>query len=94
MQFMVMTQRYSDQYSEEEFASVLPEETETVRKLYAEGVVRQIWLRADGPGACFLLEAASLEEAQAAVDALPLAREQMSEFRIIPLRPYGGFGPR
>ena len=94
MQFMVTTQRYSDRYSEEEFAAVLPEETEVARKLYAEGVLRQIWGRADGPGACFLLEAASLAEARAAVDTLPLARKEMSEFRIVPLRPYGGFGPR
>ncbi|OEV02182.1 MULTISPECIES: muconolactone Delta-isomerase family protein [Streptomyces] len=93
MQFLVMTRRYSDRYSEEEFAAVLPEETAAVRKLYADGVLRQIWLRGDGPGACFLLEAGSPQEAQAAVDTLPLARKEMSEFRVVPLRPYGGFGP-
>ncbi|WP_331744993.1 hypothetical protein OG762_48245 (plasmid) [Streptomyces sp. NBC_01136] len=91
---MVITQRYSDQFSDEDFAAVLPQETETVRELYADGTLRQIWLRGDTRGACFLLEAESLSDAEAAVAALPLAQKKMSDFQVIPLRPYGGFGPR
>ena len=90
---MVITQRYSDRFGDEDFAAVMPQETETVRGLYADGALRQIWLRDDTRGACFLLAAESLADAEAAVAALPLAQKQMSEFQIIPLRPYGGFGP-
>jgi len=90
---MVITQRYSDQFSDEDFAAVLPQETETVRELYAGGALRQIWLREDTRGACFLLEAESLQDAETTVAALPLAQKGMSSFQIIPLRPYGGFGP-
>ncbi|MFI7386300.1 hypothetical protein [Streptomyces sp. NPDC049813] len=90
---MVITERYSDRFGDEDFAGVLPEETETVRGLYAAGTLRQIWLRDDTRGACFLLEADSLHDAETAVAALPLAQKEMSGFQIIPLRPYGGFGP-
>lgn len=94
MQFMVITERYTDRFTEEDFAEVIPEETEAVRRLYADGAVRQIWLRQDTRGACFLMEAASLDEAQDIVADLPIARREMSGFQIIPLGPYGGFGPR
>ncbi|MDT7726115.1 MAG: hypothetical protein QOI21_2691 [Actinomycetota bacterium] len=90
---MVITQRYSTQFGDEDFAAVLPQETTHVRELYAAGTLRQIWLREDTRGACFLLEAESLNDAEEVVAAFPLAQKEMSEFRIIPLRPYGGFGP-
>lgn len=94
MQFMVITERYSDRFEEEAFAAIIPEETEAVRELYIEGIVRAIWLRGDTRGACFLLEAESLDAAEAIVATFPLAQKEMSEFRVIPLQPYGGFGPR
>jgi muconolactone delta-isomerase len=94
MQFLVLTERYLDQFSEADFAAVIPAETETVRGLYTDGVVRQIWLRGDTRGACVLIEAASQADAESIVSTFPLAQRKMSEFRIIPLQPYGGFGPR
>lgn len=94
MQFLVMTERDQDNFSEADFDAALPGESEHVRELYANGTLRQIWLRGDTRGAAFLLETADLAAAEAVVAEFPLARKQMSEFRIIPLRPYGGFGPR
>jgi hypothetical protein len=37
-------------------------EFETVRGFYADGLVRQIWLRGDAGGASMILEGASIEE--------------------------------
>ncbi|MEC3919154.1 hypothetical protein [Nocardia sp. CDC160] len=82
-----------DKFSEDDFAQVIPEETQAVRELYIEGIVRAIWLRGDTRGACFFLEAESLAAAESIVAKFPLAQKRMSEFRIIPLQPYGGFGP-
>jgi muconolactone delta-isomerase len=93
MQFLVLSRRYSDRFTAEQYAAHLPAETQRVRDLHARGVVRQIWQRDDLAGAAFLLEAQSMPAAQAVVGTLPLARLQMSEFTIVPLRPYGGFGP-
>lgn len=94
MQFFVISRRRTEAFGEEDFEKVIPLETERVRKLYADGVVRQIWLRGDLPGACFVVEAASLDDAQAVVAALPMATSGLSEFEVIPLQPYRGFGPR
>jgi hypothetical protein len=41
-------------------------------------------------GACFLVEAPDL----ATVGALPMASAGLSEFTVLPLKPYRGFGPR
>lgn len=94
MQFMVLTERDTTNFTEADFAEVIPAETEAVRSLYADGLIRQIWLRGDTRGACFLMEADSLEAARSTVAELPIARKNMSSFTIVPLNPYGGFGPR
>ncbi len=91
---MVITERFSDRFDESDFAAVIPDETQAVRRLYMDGVVRAIWLRGDTRGACFILEAESLSAAKDVVATFPLAQKEMSEFRIIPLQPYGGFGPQ
>ncbi|OZD07307.1 hypothetical protein CH275_09225 [Rhodococcus sp. 06-235-1A] len=93
MQFLVMSRRRVEQFSDEDFAAVLPEETEAVRALYADGVVRQIWLRGDVAGAAFVVEAENASVAQSTIDALPMASSGLSEFTLIPLSPYRGFGP-
>jgi muconolactone delta-isomerase len=94
MQFMVLSRRRTEQYTDADFDAAIPAETERVRQLYADGVVRQIWLRDDVPGACFLVEAPDEAAAQATVDALPMASAGLSEFTVLPLKPYRGFGPR
>ena len=94
MQFLVLSQRDTDNFTDDDFAAVLPDETATVRGLYARGVVRQIWLRDDVRGAAFIVEADTREQARSTVDSLPLAKAGMSRFDLIGLSPYGGFGPR
>lgn len=94
MQFMVLSRRRTEQFEEADFAEVLPAETDRVRRLYLDGVVRQIWLRDDLPSACFIVEAPDEAAAKSTVDALPMASSGLSEFTVIPLRPYRGFGPQ
>ncbi|QNK80506.1 hypothetical protein H7F38_20405 [Nakamurella sp. PAMC28650] len=93
MQFMVLSRRRTESFSAEDFEKIIPSETARVRQLYADGVVRQIWLRGDTAGACFVVEAVDPAAAQLTVDELPMARSGLSEFTIIPLTPYRGFGP-
>ena len=90
---MVMSRRRTESHAPEEFEAVIPAETARVRELYAAGVVRQIWLRDDLPGACFLVEADDLPGARSIVDGLPMATSGLSEFTVMPLSPYRGFGP-
>lgn len=96
MQFLVVTSRNLEQFPLEAFTPELLEaEAQRVRELYAAGVLRQIWRRADKPGACLLLEAASEDEAREAISSLPLAERDMLELIMLTqLLPYPGLGPR
>ena len=96
MQFLSLSTRRTDRFSEAEFAELVDAEASRARELYAAGFIRQIWYRADLPGACMVLEADSLDEAHARLSTLPLIRAGMLEVSIVPLVPYSGFttGPR
>ena len=94
MQFLALTRRRTEIFSEAEFADVLEAEAEQARSLYASGIFRQIFSRGDIPGAAIVLEAADAVEARRIADTLPLAQRAMMDVQIIELRPYRGFGPR
>jgi len=69
-------------------------EAEFVRQLYADGFVRQIWLRAEG-GAAMIVEADSKENVGQVLSGLPLVKSgYLAEPQISQLRAYAGFGPR
>jgi hypothetical protein len=74
-----------------DFALHLKAEAERVWALYQEGVIRELYFRADRGEAVLVLECTSLDEARAALDALPLVRAGLIDFELIPLRPYPGF---
>jgi muconolactone delta-isomerase len=95
MQFIAITRRRTEKFSDEEFAKRIETEAEHARQLYADGVLRQIWHRADVRGAVLMLEANSEAEARGAVEHLPLYQAGMLElFILVPMKPYAGFGPR
>jgi muconolactone delta-isomerase len=96
MQFLVLTRRKMDLFPAEAWTpELIASESQRVRVLYAEGTVRGIWRRKDMPGAAILLEAASEDEARAAIASLPLAKQGMLEIAALTeLEPYPGFGPR
>jgi muconolactone delta-isomerase len=93
MQFLSLSRRRVDRFSEAEFAILVEAEIAQARVLYADGFIRQIWHRADLPGACILIEADSLEQAKARLHTLPMVRTGMLEVSIVPLVPYAGFCP-
>lgn len=91
MQFLALTRRFTETFSEGDFAAVLPAEAVHARELYAKGVFRAINSRGDIPGAVILLEATDAAEAAAIVGGLPLAEKKMMDVTIVPLLPYRGF---
>jgi muconolactone delta-isomerase len=93
MQFLSVSRRKPG-VSDEASAALRGDEAQRVRELYSEGLLRQIWHRADRPGACIIWEAANEQQVRDMLDTLPFARAQMLEIEIIPLMPYGGFGPK
>ena len=60
-------------------------------ELYQEGIVREIYFRADRTEAVIMLECASVDAARAALDTLPLVQAGLVAFDFIPLKAYPGF---
>lgn len=68
-------------------ANFMKEVDQTV-KLYLADVVREIYFRQDRSGTVLVLEAPSLEDARKMIETLPLVREKMIDFELIPLGPF------
>ncbi len=96
MQFLSVSRRRTDAFPAEAWTpELVAAEGQRVRELYAAGMVRTIWRRKDMPGAAMILEAASEDEARAALESLPLAQRGMLEIVVFTaLEPYPAFGPR
>jgi muconolactone delta-isomerase len=95
MQFLSLSRRRIDAFPPEAFtAELAARETQRATELYASGLLRQVWMRGDLPGAAILWEAAGEAEVRAALDSLPLNQAGMLEIvAVVPLAPYPGFGP-
>ena len=75
----------------ENFAPHLAAEASRVWELYKAGIIRELYFRADRHEAVLVLECADVEEAQQMLGTLPLVRENLIAFELIPLAPYPGF---
>jgi hypothetical protein len=77
--------------TDEEFKPHLKAEAARVWELYQADVLRELYFRTDWPGAVLVLECASVEEANDVLNTLPLIKEGLIAFDVIPLAPYPGF---
>jgi muconolactone delta-isomerase len=93
MQFLTISRRRTERFTDADFVPFIQQEAAQARALYAQGVIRQIWHRADIGGACILFEADSADQVREHLNTLPLVRADMLEVTIIPLKPYAGFSP-
>ena len=75
----------------EQFAPHLKAEAARVWELYKSGELREIYFRGDRDEAVLILECANVEEAEKLLDTLPLVKEGLIAFEVIPLAPYPGF---
>ena len=94
MQFLSISRRRTEQFSDADFAARRDAEVAQAQVLYAAGFIRQIWHRADIAGACMLIEADNEQHVREQLNTLPLVAAGMLELTIIPLKPYAGFCPR
>jgi hypothetical protein len=65
----------------------LPEEVRATVKLYLDGKIQQWYGRTDGRGVVFLLNAASVADARATMETLPLSKANLADFEFTPLGP-------
>lgn len=84
---------------EQELPSATPEAFQRQAKaeaarawaLHQEGIIRELYFRADRPAAVLVLECADLEAAQAVLNTLPFVQHGLIAFELIPLTAYPGF---
>ena len=95
MQFFSISRRRTDAFPSAAFTpELIAQEGARIKELYASGILRQIWARADTPGAAILWEATAEADVRAACDSLPIFKAGMLEIvALVPLKPYAGFGP-
>jgi muconolactone delta-isomerase len=71
-----------------EFARYQQAELRRAWQLYSEGVIREMYTRADAPNAVLMLEAPDLEQARAALDSLPMVAGGVLTFELMALGPF------
>ncbi|MDX1640859.1 MAG: hypothetical protein R3220_04140 [Balneolaceae bacterium] len=74
-----------------DFVPHLRDEAKEGWKLYKDGFIREMYFRADKPEAVLILEAKDLDEAKEKLSQLPLVKNGLITFELIPLKPYHGF---
>jgi hypothetical protein len=70
----------------------LPKEVPATLKLYVDGKMEQFWLRDNDAGVIFLMNADSVEEANALLKALPLGQANLLTFDLMPIGPLTPLG--
>src|SRR5436305_10155670 len=66
-------------------------EIQAVWELYAQGICREFYTRANEPGRVVLMfESASVEAAKEALATIPFAQLHLIDFDLIPLAPFTG----
>ena len=60
-------------------------------ELYQSGIIRELYFRQDRNEAVLVLECRDLAEAESVLNTLPLVKEKLIAFDLIPLVPYPGF---
>jgi hypothetical protein len=76
----------------ERVMAVMPGETRQTVRLYLNGKIREWYSRGDGRGVVFLLDSKDIAEAQAIMEDLPLAKQNLMDHEYIavgPLLPLG-----
>jgi len=76
-----------DQFTE----PLLMAEAQRAWEFHQAGIIRELYFRADRHEAVLVLECADADEARSILDTLPLVREKLIGFELIPLMAYPGF---
>jgi hypothetical protein len=73
--------------SREQVMAVMPAEIRQTVQLYLNGKIREWYSRGDGRGAVFLLDTRDVAEAQAIMEGLPLAKQNIVDHEYIAVGP-------
>ncbi len=73
------------------FAPYLAAEARQAWRLHQDGILRELYFRADSEEAVLVLVCADIPAARRALAELPLGQAGLIDFDLIPLRAYPGF---
>ena len=73
--------------TEEKMRRHLPKELAHTIQLYLDEKIRTFFFRKDRPGVVFIMESDSLDEAQRVINELPLVKEKLLDFELVPIGP-------
>jgi hypothetical protein len=76
----------------EQRQQIMASEVPATLKLYLDGQIEQFWFRQDKPGVIFLMNAESVEQAKATVEALPLTTGGYIAYELMPVGPLAPLG--
>ena len=71
----------------EQVMAVMPTEIRQTLLLYLNGKIREWYSRGDGRGVVFLLDTSDIAEAQATMEGLPLAKQNLMDHEYIAVGP-------
>jgi len=71
----------------QQIMKVMPAEIRATVKLYLDGRIRQWYSKGDGKGVILFIDAKTIEEAQAVIEAMPLSKENLTDHEYIPVGP-------
>ncbi len=71
----------------EQVMAVMPAEIRQTVQLYLDGRIREWYSRGDGRGVVFLLDTPDVAEAEAIMEALPLAKQHLMDHEYIAVGP-------
>ncbi|MBR0948248.1 hypothetical protein JQ563_46380 [Bradyrhizobium liaoningense] len=71
----------------EQVMAVMPAEIQQTVQLYLNGKIREWYSRGDGRGAVFLVDARDVAGAQAIMEDLPLAKQDLMDHEYIAIGP-------
>ena len=71
----------------QQIMNIMPAEIRATVKLYLDGKIRQWYSRGDGKGVVFLIDAKTVDEAQAVIETMPLSKEKLMDHEYIPVGP-------
>lgn len=80
-----------DSNIKEQFTPHLKAEAQKVWELNQSGLIREIYFTKNSHNAVLILECVDENEARNILNTLPLVKEKLITFDIIPLEPYDGF---
>jgi hypothetical protein len=76
-----------DGVTRQQIMNIMPAEVRATVKRYLDGKIRQWYSRGDGKGVLLLIDAKTVEEARAAIDAMPLSKVDLVDHEYIPVGP-------